>query len=114
MVFDAKRDLDVSTRHAELRRDEDGGGYTLRDVGSSNGTYVDGRRITSRGLGPGASLVVEFGEGGPMLRLFACDDEHPEPPALSEPASRSRTPMWLVAVALVVAAVAVSGLFWLR
>jgi ABC transport system ATP-binding/permease protein len=42
-------DLEVSRRHAELRRRPDGV-YEIVDVGSSNGTYVNGRRITSRAL----------------------------------------------------------------
>lgn len=35
----------VSTRHAELRADDRGGWY-LTDRGSTNGTYVNGTRIT--------------------------------------------------------------------
>jgi ABC-type multidrug transport system ATPase subunit/pSer/pThr/pTyr-binding forkhead associated (FHA) protein/ABC-type multidrug transport system permease subunit len=42
-------DLEVSRRHAELRRRTDGT-YEIADVGSNNGTYVNGRRITSRVL----------------------------------------------------------------
>ena len=42
-------DLEVSRRHAELRRRPDGT-YEIADVGSNNGTYVNGRRITSRVL----------------------------------------------------------------
>ncbi|MFO0896439.1 MAG: ATP-binding protein [Pirellulales bacterium] len=36
-------DTEVSRRHAQLRRD--GGHYLLSDLGSSNGTYLNGRRI---------------------------------------------------------------------
>ena len=42
-------DLEVSRHHAELRRRSDGI-YEIADVGSNNGTYVNGRRITSRVL----------------------------------------------------------------
>jgi ABC transport system ATP-binding/permease protein len=42
-------DLEVSRHHAELRRLTDGT-YEIADVGSSNGTYVNGRRITSHVL----------------------------------------------------------------
>jgi ABC-type multidrug transport system ATPase subunit len=42
-------DLEVSRHHAELRRRTDGT-YEIADVGSSNGTYVNGRRISSRVL----------------------------------------------------------------
>lgn len=33
----------VSNRHAEVQRD--GTGFTIKDLGSQNGTYIDGRRI---------------------------------------------------------------------
>jgi ABC-type multidrug transport system ATPase subunit len=39
-------DLSVSRYHAELRRNSQGG-YEIVDLGSHNGTYVDGQRITS-------------------------------------------------------------------
>jgi ABC transport system ATP-binding/permease protein len=42
-------DLEVSRHHAELRRRKDGI-YEIADVGSSNGTYVNGRRISSQVL----------------------------------------------------------------
>jgi len=42
-------DLEVSRHHAELRRRSDGI-YEISDIGSNNGTYVNGRRITSRVL----------------------------------------------------------------
>ncbi|MBO0692951.1 MAG: zinc-ribbon and FHA domain-containing protein [Acidimicrobiaceae bacterium] len=38
-------DVTVSRRHVELRRTA--GGYTVRDVGSLNGTYVNRERIDS-------------------------------------------------------------------
>ena len=40
------RDLQVSRRHAELR-DLGGGRFQLTDTGSSNGTFVNGQRITT-------------------------------------------------------------------
>src|SRR3990167_2573161 len=42
--FDAHRDLDASSRHAELRHI--GNAWALCDMGSSNGTFVDGQRVT--------------------------------------------------------------------
>ena len=39
-------DLRASRRHAELRRSP-GGGYEITDLGSHNGTFVNGQRITS-------------------------------------------------------------------
>jgi hypothetical protein len=41
-------DVTVSRRHAIVRRDPDG--YQISDVGSLNGTYVDGERIDTATL----------------------------------------------------------------
>jgi len=35
----------VSREHAELKRDKDGDGWWLSDLASTNGTFVDGRRL---------------------------------------------------------------------
>ncbi|MFC8359873.1 FHA domain-containing protein [Streptomyces griseorubiginosus] len=45
-------DLVVSRHHAELRALPDGG-YEIVDLGSHNGTYLNGRPVTSAPLGPG-------------------------------------------------------------
>jgi ABC transport system ATP-binding/permease protein len=76
--FDAHRDLDASSRHAELRqRDET---FVLTDVGSSNGTFVAGERVTEVVLEPERPVVVEFGAGGPQLRIWVGpEDRDPEP-----------------------------------
>jgi ABC-type multidrug transport system ATPase subunit/pSer/pThr/pTyr-binding forkhead associated (FHA) protein len=50
----------VSRRHVELRRGP--GGWLLRDLGSRNGTYVDGRRIGELGLG--GAVTVHLGDAG--------------------------------------------------
>lgn len=64
--FDAERDLDVSSRHAEIRLVE--GQYVLHDVGSRNGTWVNGERITApRTLHTGD--VVAFGGTGPRAEV---------------------------------------------
>jgi hypothetical protein len=48
----------ASRRHAEIRRE--GAGYTLYDLGSSNGTLVGGQRVQARSLQPGD--LIEIGE----------------------------------------------------
>ena len=50
-------DITVSRRHAEVRRAADGQ-YTLHDVGSLNGTYLDGDRIDEAPLREGAQVRV--------------------------------------------------------
>jgi hypothetical protein len=68
VTFDAHRDIDSSSRHAEVRRRD--AGYVLSDVGSSNGTFVAGARIDEVALTPESALEVEFGPGGPVLRIW--------------------------------------------
>ena len=43
------RDLDVSRHHAELRKSPTGS-YEIVDLGSHNGTFVNGQRVTSKQL----------------------------------------------------------------
>jgi hypothetical protein len=50
-------DVTVSRRHAEIRRGDDGV-HVLRDVGSLNGTYLDGERIEEAVLREGAQVQV--------------------------------------------------------
>ena len=49
-------DVTVSRRHAEFHRD--GGGFTVRDVGSLNGTYVNRERVESATLSNGDEVQI--------------------------------------------------------
>ena len=49
-------DVTVSRRHAEFRRGPDG--FTVRDVGSLNGTYVNRDRIDSKVLSGGDEVQI--------------------------------------------------------
>jgi hypothetical protein len=53
----------TSRVHAELRYQD--GGYVLHDRGSSNGTWVNGRRVTVHRLQPGDEIVI----GGEAFRF---------------------------------------------
>lgn len=68
-------------------------GWVLVDLGSSNGTYVEGHRITESPIDRNTPLAIEFGPGGPRVRLFVGDDAEIEalPPAPVE----ARDPRWL-------------------
>ena len=90
--FDPQRDIDASSRHAELRHVD--AGWVLVDLGSSNGTYVDGHRVTETPVVENVPLSIEFGPGGPRVRLFVGDDKAIEglPPAPVEAAR----PTWLM------------------
>lgn len=66
--FDAERDLDVSSRHAAIIRKADA--FVIQDLGSRNGTFVNGTRITAdTPLHDGD--VIGFGANGPALEFHA-------------------------------------------
>jgi pSer/pThr/pTyr-binding forkhead associated (FHA) protein len=90
--FDPHRDIDASTRHAELRTVD--AGWVLVDLGSSNGTYAEGQRVTETTIARGSPTSIEFGPGGPRIRLFVGSDDEIEalPPAPVE----VRKPSWFV------------------
>jgi len=90
--FDPHRDIDASSRHAELRSVESG--WVLVDLGSSNGTFVEGHRVTETQVARNTPLSIEFGPGGPRVRLFVGDDAEVEalPPAPVE----VRKPPWMM------------------
>jgi FHA domain len=54
----------LSQRHAEILWSGDGG-LTIRDAGSTNGTWVNGRRVDSAPLSPGDQIEV----GSTLFRL---------------------------------------------
>jgi pSer/pThr/pTyr-binding forkhead associated (FHA) protein len=97
--FDPHRDIDASSRHAELRVVEgpDQTAWVLVDLGSSNGTYVEGHRVTETPVTRNVPVTIEFGPGGPRVRLFVGDESAIEslPPAQVEKAEMR----WLVPVA---------------
>jgi hypothetical protein len=67
IAFDPTQDRDASSRHAELR--VEGGVVYLYDVGSANGTRLQGRAVTARTVVPSGS-EIEFGKGGPRCRIL--------------------------------------------
>jgi S1-C subfamily serine protease len=68
--FDPDADLDVSTRHAELREAE--GAWTVFDQQSTNGTFVNGERIAEhRRLFDGDTLGL--GANGPQMEVHIAE-----------------------------------------
>lgn len=66
ITFDPEKDILVSGRHAKLIQTVDG--WSIEDVGSTNGTFVDGERITTvTALQPGSE--IELGKGGARFRV---------------------------------------------
>lgn len=83
--FDAERDLDVSSRHAAILAKPDG--FVLQDLGSKNGTYVNGQRIAGDRLLRDGD-VIGFGAKGPALEFHVLAGEgDAEPTATAEAAA---------------------------
>ena len=78
IAFDLQRDDMVSRRHAVIRIERDPPTCKIADLGSSNGTSVNGLRITQETeLLPGD--VVELGSNGPRFSF----DLQPRPADLA-------------------------------
>jgi S1-C subfamily serine protease/pSer/pThr/pTyr-binding forkhead associated (FHA) protein len=69
--FDANQDVDVSARHAEVRVVDDQA--TLRDLNSTNGTFVNGERLVGEHLLADGD-VIAFGGSGPQAEFHAVTD----------------------------------------
>jgi signal transduction histidine kinase len=59
-------DTEVSRRHAELRRDEEG--YRVHDLGSANGTWVNNEKVADVPLSPGDRIAI-----GQTLLVYSPD-----------------------------------------
>ena len=92
-------DPEVSRHHMRFTRGA--GGFTLEDLGSTNGTFVNGQRLTGAkplsngdmiGLGETVTLGYEMarpvGAGGAPMGNVA-----PEPPTAANPVARQSAPM---------------------
>jgi S1-C subfamily serine protease len=87
VAFDPERDRDASGRHAELRLD--GTELWVYDLGSANGTRLQGRSITRAPVPPGAEL--EFGAGGPRVTVGYDAPRAPIPSTFADPRARARS-----------------------
>lgn len=63
--------LNVSRRHCEIHLGEDA--VSVKDLGSSNGTYVNNKRVNQAELSPGDRLVI-----GPVVFTVQIDGEPAE------------------------------------
>ena len=57
----------VSRRHAQISRDRNG--YLIKDLGSKNGTYINGSQLKGRGHRLKSGDRIEFGAGEVILRF---------------------------------------------
>src|SRR5439155_1532619 len=69
---DAERDLDVSSRHAGIVRH--GASFVLRDLGSTNGTFVNGARISGDVVLADGD-VIGLGRNGPAVEFHILPGE---------------------------------------
>lgn len=65
LVLEGSEAVTVSLHHLAIHREK--GGFRVRDLDSTNGTFVDGERVTEAELRPPA--VIRFGAQGPQLSL---------------------------------------------
>jgi S1-C subfamily serine protease len=96
--FDAERDLDVSSRHAAIVRKTEG--FVLQDLGSRNGTFVNGQRIASDTLLRDGD-VIGFGANGPALEfaVIEADADLPATAAAEGLAERASSPREVIQAA---------------
>lgn len=80
VAFDFQKDPAVSFSHAVI--EASGGRHELKDLGSTNGTLVNGKKITRQVLADGD--IIAFGVSGPQVKVRL------EQTSLAEPAGATR------------------------
>ncbi len=75
LAFDPVLDRTVSARHAEIRIEE--GAVVLYDLGSLNGTYVNGSKVRRVVLSDGDEIGL--GREGPRMRVLMRSGKTPSP-----------------------------------
>lgn len=79
--FDPGQDLQVSGRHAALVRSP--GGWSVTDLGSSNGTYLNGTAVAeAHPVSDGDQ--IRLGRNGPRLQVALGDPASPHPDLTAE------------------------------
>jgi ABC transport system ATP-binding/permease protein len=82
IAFESDKYPMVSRRHAELRWQN--GQWFLIDLNSSFGTALNGRKVTQpEAVAQGSS--IQFGSGGPVLRVIRFETAAPTPPQPTPP-----------------------------
>lgn len=102
----------VSRRHSLLEKTEDG--WSLRDLGSANGTFLGGVRITEVSLPPGAAL--RFGEVEALFEVEAKEPTSAERliSSLSVPPVKKARPVAVFVVTTVGVFLLAAATIWAR
>jgi pSer/pThr/pTyr-binding forkhead associated (FHA) protein len=102
----------VSHRHALLERTTDG--WSLRDLGSANGTFLGGARVTEVPLSTGAAL--RFGEAEALFEIEAKETSSAERliSSLSIPPVRKARPVAVFVVTTVGIVLLAAATVWAR
>jgi len=80
--FDPNRDLKVSSKHAFLKETKEG--VFVHDEGSSNGVYINGRRVKPEGDRVYHDDIVSLGQEGALLRMLVPGEAPSRVPATRE------------------------------
>jgi putative nucleotidyltransferase with HDIG domain len=72
-------DSSVSRRHAEVRNSDDG--WRVRDLGSTNGTFVNGVRLGNAERAVKPRDVIQFGKVAVAVELVEENEAQTEPPS---------------------------------
>ena len=109
--FDPQDDLDVSTRHAELR--SAAGAWTIHDLGSTNGTFVNGQRVVGERR-VNAGDTIGFGANGPRMEVVLPGRTTARVAQAVRAETASLRRVFAATVALLVIALAVGVVWWQR
>src|SRR5262245_16809203 len=67
LLFDPYKDTDVSSRHAQFLFQ--GEQLMLQDLGSRNGTFLNGQRVGNQPSPVPPNSVIQFGDKGPKVQV---------------------------------------------
>lgn len=86
----------LSRFHAQFKRE--GGDLVVKDLGSRNGVFVNGARVSEARLRPGdeirlGKLLLRYGAASPAGEPSASSPESPPAPAAAPPGSNEPTPV---------------------
>lgn len=80
----------VSGSHCRILQKDDG--YVLQDLGSTNGTMVDGRMVREAALKPGAEITI----GSSRMVLYVGEDPRDKPDPVSKASPSQLEIAWLL------------------